>query len=104
MFEERARAIFLTNRNIKNSRGQRSVMYVILRSMVYVVIVTHVSVILWLIPCAARVNLPRIPGVSIRAGSGSSMAMNDTAVDTIIFAVDSEGQVVDEIVGVMMEF
>lgn len=32
------------------------------------------------------------------------MTMNDTVVDTIIFTVDADGKVVDEIVGVMMEF
>ena len=32
------------------------------------------------------------------------VAINDTVVDTIILAVDDDGDVVDEIVGVMMEF
>lgn len=49
-------------------------------------------------------NCPRFSGASISAESGPSISINDTAVDAIIMAVDDEGNVVDEIVGVMMEF
>ena len=53
---------------------------------------------------SVHVCLAKNPGVSISAESGPSTAINDTVVDTIIFAVDSDGHVVQEIVGAMIEF
>lgn len=47
---------------------------------------------------------PCIAGASIRAGSGPSVSINDPAVDTINIAVDEDGDVVDEIDGIMIEF
>lgn len=38
------------------------------------------------------------------AESGPLTSVNDTIVDTIIRAIDEEGEVVDEILAVMMEF
>lgn len=52
----------------------------------------------------ASFNCPCISGASIVAESGPPIAINDTAVDALILAVDSDGNVVDEIVGVMMMF
>lgn len=45
-----------------------------------------------------------IPGASIIAGSGPSVMMNDTAVEAMIYAMDENDNVVDEIEGVMMVF
>lgn len=48
-----------------------------------------------------RPRLFRVSGASI-TGKAPSMAINDTVVDTIIVVIDDNGNVVDEIVGVMM--
>lgn len=48
--------------------------------------------------------LPCVSGGSLTAESGPLTSINDTSVDTIIRAIDEEGEVVDEIMAVMMEF
>lgn len=53
---------------------------------------------------SAVVRLSQIAGASIRAASGPSTTINDTAVDAIIFAVDDDGDVVAELDGVVMAF
>lgn len=55
-------------------------------------------------PLSSVSCLAKKSGVSISAESGPSTAMNDTVVDTIIFAVDGNGHVVREVVGAMIEF
>ena len=49
-------------------------------------------------------RLSFISGSSVRAGSGPSIAINDTVEDAVIFAVDDNGDVVDELDGVVMVF
>lgn len=64
-------------------------------STVVSIVSTHIS---------AVVHASCISGPSISAGSGPSVSINDTAVDTIIRSVDDGGNVVDELDGVMMVF
>lgn len=45
-----------------------------------------------------------ISGASIVAGQEPSMVIRDTAVETIIRGVDSDGNVVEEMIGIRREF
>ena len=45
-----------------------------------------------------------ISGVSIDAGHEPSIVITDTAVETIVRGVDSDGNVVEEIIGTQMKF
>ena len=53
---------------------------------------------------SAVVRSSFLSGPSIRAGSGPSVFMNDTAVEAIIRSADDDGNVVDELNGVVMVF
>ena len=55
-------------------------------------------------PSDFRAVSPCISGGSIRAKSEAFQSINDTTVDTIILAIDDDGSVVEELMGVNVEF